>query len=64
VQDLGQEDKWAGEYDPYMIPSPERTHDGVTTVYFVMSTWNPYAVMLMKTGSEAGTRPVNFTPYR
>jgi len=49
VQDPGQEDKWAGEYGPYMIPSPERTHDGVMTVNFVLSTWNPYAVMLMKT---------------
>jgi len=25
------------------------THDGVTTVYFVLSTWNPYIVMLLKT---------------
>jgi hypothetical protein len=32
-----------------MIPSLARTQDGVTTVYFVLSTWNPYAVMLMKT---------------
>jgi len=49
VQDPGRDDEWAGEYGPYIISSLARTHDGVTTVYFVMSTWNPYAVMLMKT---------------
>jgi hypothetical protein len=49
AQDPGREDEWAGEFGPYMIPSQAHTHDGVTTVYFVLSTWNPYAVMLMKT---------------
>jgi hypothetical protein len=49
VQDPGREDEWAGEYGPYIIPSLVRTQNGVATVYFVMSTWNPYAVMLMKT---------------
>jgi hypothetical protein len=40
-----------------MIPSPERTHDGVTTVYFVLSTWNPYSVMLMKTDLRLESAP-------
>ena len=30
---------------------------GVTTVYFVMSTWNPYAVMLMKTDLQLESAP-------
>ncbi len=49
VQDPGRDNEWAGEYGPYMIPSLASVHDGTTTVYFVLSTWNPYAVMLMKT---------------
>jgi Domain of unknown function (DUF4185) len=49
VQDPGHNNEWAGEYGPYMIPSLSRSQEGVTTVYFVMSVWNPYAVMLMKT---------------
>ncbi len=48
VQDPGRDDVWAGEYGPYIIPSLAHMQDGVTTVYFVLSTWNPYAVMLMK----------------
>lgn len=54
VQDPGRDDEWAGEYGPYMIPSLARSRDGMTTVYFVMSVWNPYAVMLMKTELTAG----------
>ena len=57
VQDPGRDNEWAGEYGPYMIPSLARTHDGVTTVYFVMSTWNPYAVMLMKTDLRQAPAP-------
>ncbi len=49
VQDPGRDDEWAGEYGPYIIPSLAHTQGGVTRVYFVLSTWNPYAVMLMKT---------------
>ena len=54
VQDPGRDDEWAGEYGPYLIPSLARSQGGVTTVYFVMSVWNPYAVMLMKTELTAG----------
>ncbi len=56
VQDPGRDNEYAGEYGPYIIPSLATTHPstgsgqaGVTTVYFMLSTWNPYAVMLMKT---------------
>jgi hypothetical protein len=49
VQDPGRDDEWAGEYGPYMLPTLSRSQGGVTTIYYVMSVWNPYAVMLMKT---------------
>jgi hypothetical protein len=54
VQDPGRDDEWAGEYGPYIIPGLTDTNDDATTVYFVMSTWNPYAVMLMKTDLALG----------
>ncbi len=64
VQDPGRDNEWAGEYGPYIIPSLAWTHPstgsgqaGVTTVYFVMSTWNPYAVMLMKTDLRLAPAP-------
>jgi hypothetical protein len=38
---------WA--YAPYMIPSLFETHDNVRTIYYTMSTWDPYRVVLMKT---------------
>jgi len=49
VQDPGRDNEWAGEYGPYMLPALSRNQDGATTIYYVMSVWNPYAVMLMKT---------------
>ncbi len=57
VQDPGRDNEYAGEYGPYIIPSLAKSHDGVTTVYFVMSTWNPYAVMLMKTDLRLESAP-------
>jgi len=57
VQDPGRDNEWAGEYGPYIIPSLVRTQNGVATVYFVMSTWNPYAVMLMKTELRLESAP-------
>jgi hypothetical protein len=32
-------------------------YDGVTTIYFVLSTWNPSTVMLMKTGLRLEAAP-------
>jgi len=49
VSDPGRENEWAGEYGPYMLPSMARGQDGTTTIYYMMSVWNPYEVMLMKT---------------
>jgi hypothetical protein len=49
VSDPGRENEWAGEYGPYMIPSLAQNLGGTTTIYYVMSVWNPYEVMLMKT---------------
>jgi hypothetical protein len=41
---------WGGEYGPYMIPQKFvlDSETGEETIYFVLSTWNPYEVVLMK----------------
>ncbi len=52
VHDPGRENVWGGEYGPYLIPR-YFTGDGTrTTIYYVMSTWNPYNVVLMKSVLE------------
>jgi hypothetical protein len=37
-----------GVYGPFMIPNLFETHGSVRTIYFTVSTWVPYAVILMK----------------
>jgi hypothetical protein len=38
----------AGEYGPYVISRFTRGDATSTTIYYLMSTWNPYQVVLMK----------------
>ena len=50
VTDPGRDTTYGGEYGPYVIPQFTTGVDHQsTTLYFVMSTWNPYEVMLMRT---------------
>lgn len=44
----GRQNIWGGSYAPYQIHSLARGQEGETTIYFVMSTWNPYQVVLMR----------------
>lgn len=48
VHDEGMENGWGGEYGPYQFPEFARGDASSTTIYFTMSTWNPYTVVLMK----------------
>lgn len=52
VHDPKRQNVWGGEYGPYLIPQLTTGDDARTTIYFVMSTWNPYNVMLMKATLE------------
>jgi hypothetical protein len=41
---------WGGEYAAFLLPSRYNEYaEGRLTLYFVMSTWNPYQVVQMKT---------------
>lgn len=48
VQDPGREYQWGGEYAPYMFKDMSTIKDSLVTIYYTMSTWNPYTVVLMK----------------
>lgn len=48
VHDPGRENEWGGEYGPYQYEEFATGDDSTTTIYFNMSTWNPYTVVLMK----------------
>lgn len=44
----GQENVWGGEYGPYQYSDYAIGDNSSTTIYFNMSTWNPYTVVLMQ----------------
>lgn len=49
LSDPGREHEWGGEYGPYVIDRYTRARPGGgAAVYFVLSTWNPYNVVLMR----------------
>lgn len=48
VHDPGREFAWGGEYGPYQFEKFATGNDTSTTIYYTMSTWNPYTVVLMK----------------
>jgi hypothetical protein len=66
VQAPGLENVWGGEYGPYQFKDLAVGDDSSTTIYFTMSTWNPYAVMLMKASLrlESNSAPLNSSPVR
>jgi hypothetical protein len=37
-----------GAYAPYVVERWTRVHDSELVIYYVLSTWNPYVVVLMK----------------
>jgi len=52
VHDPGREYEWGGEYGPYQYEGLATGNESTTTIYFNMSTWNPYTVVLMKATLE------------
>lgn len=52
VNDPNRLYEWGGEYGPYQFGSLATGNQQKTTIYFTMSTWNPYTVVLMKSTLE------------
>ena len=48
VHDPGRENEWGGEYGPYQFEHFASGNENSTTIYYTLSTWNPYTVVLMR----------------
>jgi hypothetical protein len=53
VSDPTREDFFGGEYAPIIIPRFTLARDGVVSLRYMLSTWNPYTVVLMETELRA-----------
>lgn len=62
VQNPGREYEWGGEYGPYMFKELATGTDNRTTIYFTLSSWNPYVAVLMKTELQVNNAPVIVVP--
>lgn len=45
---------YGGEYAPFVIPSYTKVEGDALSLYFTISTWNPYQVVLMRTRVRPG----------
>lgn len=60
VNDPGREAEWGGEYGPYVMARFTTGSARGCRLFYTMSTWNPYAVVVMQTDLEleaGGKRP-------
>jgi hypothetical protein len=62
VHNPGRQNEWAGEYGPYIFKELGTGTDNRTTLYFTMSTWNPYVTVLMKTELQVNNAPAIVVP--
>ena len=49
LEDVGRRNESGDPYGPYQFEDLATGDKNSTTIYFTMSTWNPYTVVLMKT---------------
>lgn len=48
VSDPLRQSEWGGPYGPYLIDKYTSSDNGTSTIYFTLSTWNPYTTVLMR----------------
>ena len=48
LSDPKREDEWGGEYGPYVMARYTTGSERRCRIYYTMSTWNPYQVMVMR----------------
>jgi Domain of unknown function (DUF4185) len=56
LSDPKREDEWGGEYGPYIMARFTRATDGGCRIYYTMSTWNPYQVVVMQSELKVKAR--------
>lgn len=49
VSDPGKENEWGGEYGPYLMARFTTGGQGQCRLFYTLSTWNPYQVVVMQT---------------
>jgi hypothetical protein len=49
LSDPGREHEWGGEYGPYLLEPWIESGAGRLTIHYTLSSWNPYAVHLVRT---------------
>jgi hypothetical protein len=54
--DPNRAEEWGGEYGPYIMSRYTSGADGHCRIYYTMSTWNPYQVMVMRSGLKLASR--------
>jgi len=55
VHDPGREKEWGGEYGPYIMARFTTGGAGRCRLFYTLSTWNPYQVVVMQTDLELET---------
>ena len=48
LSDPGRDETWGGEYGPYIMSRFTSEVEGRCRIYYTMSTWNPYQVVVMQ----------------
>lgn len=61
VSDRGREREFGGEYAPVFVPRYAKGTKGHSTIRYLMSTWNPYTVVMME--SQLWTRSGRFAAF-
>jgi hypothetical protein len=58
LSDPKRADEWGGEYGPYLMARFTSESAGRCRIYYTMSTWNPYQVVVMRSDLKlaAGTK--------
>lgn len=54
LSDPGRQNEWGGEYGPYIMTRYTTGGEGKCRIYYTMSTWNPYQVMVMRSDLRLG----------
>jgi hypothetical protein len=62
VHNPGRQNEWGGEYGPYLFRELPTGTDNRATVYFTLSSWNPYVSVLMKSELAVNNSPVITLP--
>jgi hypothetical protein len=52
--DSKRDNEWGGEYGPYVMARFTSGSDGWCRIYYTMSTWNPYQVVVMQSDLRLG----------